>query len=201
MNVMAAKFALVPAVHPHRGQRFLLLRAAVAAAPGGGAGARRGRRAAGWLPAHALASGDAAALQRRAAGAEPAPARGGARRLQHVALLYRVGLVARGGAELPAAVAQVLIEKCLGRRLCSCCGKSFNVADINLPASASGEPAITMPPLNPPASCVPYLEMRSDDNYATIKRRLEVRGAVALGQLPVSRASGVCASFWIYEAG
>jgi len=68
----------------------------------------------------------------------------------------------------------VLIEKCLGRRLCSCCGKSFNVADINLPASAT-EPAIKMPPLNPPASCVPYLEMRSDDNYATIKRRLEVR--------------------------
>jgi len=68
----------------------------------------------------------------------------------------------------------VLIEKCLGRRLCSCCGKSFNVADINLPASAT-EPAIKMPPLNPPASCVPYLEMRSDDNYATIKRRLEAR--------------------------
>ena len=67
-----------------------------------------------------------------------------------------------------------MIEKCLGRRLCSCCGKSFNVADINLPASAT-EPAIKMPPLNPPASCVPYLEMRSDDNYATIKRRLEAR--------------------------
>ena len=77
------------------------------------------------------------------------------------------------GSESEHRAAQVLIEKCLGRRLCSCCGKSFNVADINLPASAT-EPAIKMPPLNPPASCVPFLEMRSDDNYATIKRRLEV---------------------------
>ena len=92
------------------------------------------------------------------------------------------GLQTGARLSVQRAVAQVLIEKCLGRRLCSCCGKSFNVADINLPASASGEPAITMPPLNPPASCVPYLEMRSDDNYATIKRRLEVRGAVALGR-------------------
>ena len=105
------------------------------------------------------------------------------------------GLQLGAGLSFQRAVAQVLIEKCLGRRLCSCCGKSFNVADINLPASASGEPAITMPPLNPPASCVPYLEMRSDDNYATIKRRLKVRVAVAAGCRQSVALAVCCAPF------
>jgi adenylate kinase len=29
---------------------------------------------------------------------------------------------------------EVLVEKCMGRRLCSKCGKNWNVADIYLPA-------------------------------------------------------------------
>ena len=68
---------------------------------------------------------------------------------------------------------QVLLDKCLGRRICRQCGKNYNVANINIPASSDG-PAIRMPPLDPPAACKDYLEMRSDDNYHTIKRRLEV---------------------------
>lgn len=48
---------------------------------------------------------------------------------------------------------QVLVEKCLGRRLCRKCGKNYNVADIYLPAS-NGRPEIVMPPLNPPAECM-----------------------------------------------
>ncbi len=48
---------------------------------------------------------------------------------------------------------QVLVEKCLGRRLCRKCGKNYNIADIYLPAS-NGRPEIVMPPLNPPAECM-----------------------------------------------
>lgn len=34
---------------------------------------------------------------------------------------------------------EVLVEKCLGRRLCAKCGKNWNVADIYLPAEVSSE--------------------------------------------------------------
>ena len=49
---------------------------------------------------------------------------------------------------------QVLVEKCLGRRLCKKCGKNYNIADIYLPASEDGQPEIVMPPLNPPPECM-----------------------------------------------
>ena len=68
---------------------------------------------------------------------------------------------------------EVLVEKCMGRRLCSKCGKNYNIADINLAAS-NGRPAIIMPPLSPPPECAQYMEQRSDDTEATILRRLEV---------------------------
>jgi len=69
---------------------------------------------------------------------------------------------------------QVLIAKCLARRKCRDCGKNYNLADIDLPAS-DGKPAIRMPPLLPPAACAAKLETRSDDNFGTVKRRIEVR--------------------------
>lgn len=68
---------------------------------------------------------------------------------------------------------EVLVEKCMGRRICAKCGKNYNVADIYLPAS-SDRPEIVMPPLDAPEECAPYLEQRSDDTEATIRRRLEV---------------------------
>lgn len=68
---------------------------------------------------------------------------------------------------------QVLIEKCLGRRVCTHCRKNYNVANINIPATAT-QPAIHMPPLDPPPECQPFLEIRSDDNLVTVQRRLEV---------------------------
>ena len=48
---------------------------------------------------------------------------------------------------------QVLVEKCLGRRICKKCVKNFNIAVIYLPASEDGRPEIVMPPLNPPPEC------------------------------------------------
>ncbi|KAK2076162.1 hypothetical protein QBZ16_001094 [Prototheca wickerhamii] len=69
---------------------------------------------------------------------------------------------------------EVLIEKCMGRRICRHCGSNYNIANIYLPASES-RPEIVMPPLDPPEACAPHLEQRSDDNEETIRKRLEVR--------------------------
>lgn len=70
---------------------------------------------------------------------------------------------------------QALIDKCLGRRTCSRCGSGFNVADIWLPPTADGRhPAVVMPPLPPPPECAAFMEVRADDNPATVRRRLEV---------------------------
>ena len=73
----------------------------------------------------------------------------------------------------------VLVEKCLGRRICSKCGDNYNVADINVPAGENGEAAIVMPPLSPPASCEQYMEKRDDDTMETILKRLDVYKASA----------------------
>lgn len=73
---------------------------------------------------------------------------------------------------------EVLVDKCLGRRMCSKCGGNFNVADINVPAS-HGKPAIVMPPLNPPSECAQYMEKRDDDTMETILKRLDVYKASA----------------------
>lgn len=71
---------------------------------------------------------------------------------------------------------EVLVEKCMGRRICTQCGKNYNIANIYLPASGD-LPEIVMPPLDPPATCLPHLEQRSDDREETIRRRLEVNRA------------------------
>ncbi|KAG2485995.1 hypothetical protein HYH03_015317 [Edaphochlamys debaryana] len=68
---------------------------------------------------------------------------------------------------------EVLVEKCMGRRLCRHCGKNYNIADIYLPASG-GRPEIIMPPLSPPPECAPHLETRADDTEPVIRHRLEV---------------------------
>ena len=73
----------------------------------------------------------------------------------------------------------MLIAKCLARRKCRDCGKNYNLADIDLPTS-DGRPAIKMPPLMPPAACAAKLETRSDDNFGTVKRRIEVWSPLSL---------------------
>ncbi|XP_073052611.1 adenylate kinase-like [Primulina eburnea] len=67
----------------------------------------------------------------------------------------------------------VLVEKCLGRRICGQCGKNFNVATINFKGE-NGNPDITMAPLPPPPQCASKLITRSDDTEAIIKERLHV---------------------------
>lgn len=67
----------------------------------------------------------------------------------------------------------VLLEKCLGRRICSQCGKGFNVASINA-EEKNGLPAMSMAPLLPPPNCASKLITRSDDTELVVKERLSV---------------------------
>lgn len=68
---------------------------------------------------------------------------------------------------------KVLVEKCLGRRICSQCGKNFNVATINVKGE-NGNPDISMDPLLPPAHCVSKLITRSDDTESIVNERLRI---------------------------
>ncbi|EPS67976.1 adenylate kinase, partial [Genlisea aurea] len=68
---------------------------------------------------------------------------------------------------------KALIEKCLGRRACSECGKNFNVASVDIKGH-SGSPDIKMAPLLPPPQCVSKLVTRADDTEAIIRERLRI---------------------------
>ncbi|CAK9167294.1 unnamed protein product [Ilex paraguariensis] len=67
----------------------------------------------------------------------------------------------------------ILVEKCLGRRICNQCGKNFNVASINAKGE-NGSPGISMAPLLPPSHCISKLITRADDTEAVVKERLRV---------------------------
>ncbi|KAL8154260.1 hypothetical protein V2J09_012020 [Rumex salicifolius] len=68
---------------------------------------------------------------------------------------------------------QALIDKCLGRRICSECGKNFNVATIDIKGE-NGRPRITMDPLLSPPQCASKLITRADDTEEVVKERLRV---------------------------
>lgn len=67
----------------------------------------------------------------------------------------------------------VLMEKCLGRRVCSQCSKNFNVASINVKGE-NGNPGISMDPLLPPPHCMTKLITRADDTEEVVKERLRI---------------------------
>lgn len=67
----------------------------------------------------------------------------------------------------------VLIAKCLGRRICSDCGGNFNLAKIDV-EGADGEPRILMPPLLPPPGCSDKMTIRADDTDEVVRTRLRV---------------------------
>ncbi|KAL5716874.1 adenylate kinase [Ranunculus cassubicifolius] len=66
----------------------------------------------------------------------------------------------------------VIIEKCLGRRICSQCGGNFNVASIDI----KGESGLRMymAPLLPPPTCESKLITRADDTENVVKERLRI---------------------------
>ncbi|KAJ7567051.1 hypothetical protein O6H91_02G130400 [Diphasiastrum complanatum] len=67
----------------------------------------------------------------------------------------------------------VLISKCLGRRICVNCGKNFNLADINEESGGEGS-RIIMPPILPPQACLSKMISRRNDTEEVIKDRLQV---------------------------
>jgi adenylate kinase len=91
---------------------------------------------------------------------------------------------------------EVLVEKCVGRRICKHCGKNYNIADIKLAASG-GRPAIVMPPLSPPPECEPHLEQRADDTQETVLKRLDVYNAGAKPVEDFYRSRGTLIDFEI----
>jgi adenylate kinase len=110
-------------------------------------------------------------------------------RAQAEALFSEVAGAGRDGAGTPALPSlavnlslreEVLVDKCVGRRVCGRCGKGFNVADIRLAASADGaQPEIVMPPLSPPDECAAHMETREDDTEPVVRRRLAAYRAEA----------------------
>jgi len=67
----------------------------------------------------------------------------------------------------------VLVTKCLGRRICAECGGNFNLAQIQAEGSANS-PAIFMPPLLPPPKCLPKMTIRADDTEEVVRTRLRL---------------------------
>ncbi|XP_062209745.1 probable adenylate kinase 1, chloroplastic [Phragmites australis] len=67
----------------------------------------------------------------------------------------------------------VLVEKCLGRRICSQCGKNFNLACIDV-TGENGLPPIYMAPLLPPNNCMSKLITRADDTEEVVRNRLQI---------------------------
>lgn len=67
----------------------------------------------------------------------------------------------------------VLLAKCLGRRICSECGGNYNVACIDVKGE-NGKPGIYMAPLPPPPHCASKLITRADDTESVVKERLRI---------------------------
>lgn len=67
----------------------------------------------------------------------------------------------------------VLLAKCLGRRICSDCGGNYNIACIDIKGE-NGIPRMYMAPLLPPPHCASKLITRSDDTEPVVKERLRV---------------------------
>ncbi|CAM8892140.1 unnamed protein product [Rhodiola kirilowii] len=67
----------------------------------------------------------------------------------------------------------ILVAKCLGRRICSECGGNYNVACIDIKGE-NGDQEIYMAPLLPPPGCETKLITRADDKEEIVKKRLQV---------------------------
>ncbi|KAM0835999.1 hypothetical protein ACQ4PT_062608 [Festuca glaucescens] len=67
----------------------------------------------------------------------------------------------------------IIVQKCLGRRICGQCGKNFNLACIDVKAE-NGLPPIYMSPLLPPKNCMSKLKTRDDDTDEVLRNRLRI---------------------------
>ncbi|PIA32052.1 hypothetical protein AQUCO_04600016v1 [Aquilegia coerulea] len=76
----------------------------------------------------------------------------------------------------------VIIEKCLGRRICSQCGGNFNVASIDIKGENGGR-GMVMAPLLPPPNCESKLITRSDDTEDVVKERLRIYNEMRMSKV------------------
>jgi adenylate kinase len=67
----------------------------------------------------------------------------------------------------------ILIKRCLGRRVCTQCGKNFNVASIDVKGTNGGS-RIHMPPVLPPYSCLGKLVTSMSDTEEILKEKLRI---------------------------
>eukprot|EP01018_Ginkgo_biloba_P032921 Gb_21263 [translate_table: standard] len=67
----------------------------------------------------------------------------------------------------------VLIKRCLGRRICIQCGKNFNVAHIDVKGANAGS-RIHMPPVLPPSACLGKLVASANDMEEVLKEKLRI---------------------------
>jgi adenylate kinase len=74
---------------------------------------------------------------------------------------------------------EALLAKCLGRRTCSECGGSYNIACIDIKGE-NGSPGLYMAPLLPPPHCESKLITRADDTEEVVKERLRIYRKVVL---------------------
>ncbi|KAJ7564418.1 hypothetical protein O6H91_02G016800 [Diphasiastrum complanatum] len=66
----------------------------------------------------------------------------------------------------------ILVTKCLGRRICHQCKKNFNIATIEF--EVDGGSKVSMPPLLPPPACASKMTIRADDTEDAVRERLRV---------------------------
>eukprot|EP01018_Ginkgo_biloba_P006230 Gb_36923 [translate_table: standard] len=67
----------------------------------------------------------------------------------------------------------VLIKRCLGRRICTQCGKNFNVAHIDVKSANAGS-RIHMSPMLPPSACLGNLVASANDMEEVLKEKLRI---------------------------
>ncbi|KAK1273488.1 hypothetical protein QJS04_geneDACA009863 [Acorus gramineus] len=88
----------------------------------------------------------------------------------------------------------VLVQKCLGRRICSQCGGNYNIASIDIKGE-NGKPPIYMAPLLPPPSCASKLITRADDTEEVVKKRLHIYNEMSQPVEDFYRRRGVLLEF------
>lgn len=93
--------------------------------------------------------------------------------------------------------AEILLKKLLGRRICTTCGESFNVADIY-------DPPFSLPAILPEKDCVhcggkTQLAKRQDDTKEIIQKRLDLHEQLTTPMLNHYNAEGLLLNFHVVK--
>lgn len=89
---------------------------------------------------------------------------------------------------------EALLAKCLGRRICSKCGKNYNIACIDIKGT-DGSPGLYMAALPPPPHCASHLITRPDDTEEVVKERLHIYNEMSRPVEEFYRTRGILLEF------